>query len=283
METKVLTGIIGYPLSHSLSPIIHNACYDRLSLNWCYVPFEAKSDISVDSLLKYARESNIAGLNVTMPYKETVLSMIDELTPEAQKIGAVNTIKISNNKTVGYNTDAIAIMKVLKEEYGKSLKNKTVVLLGAGGVAKAAAYVICSLGCNKIFVVNRTEEKADKLKKIFKSEIADIDLIASNSTNLIHVVQGADIVINATPIGMFPNVENVPINTECLGTGQFVMDLIYHPAKTRFVKEATRKGSKTIGGVPMFINQAAESFKIWTGISPPKGVMEAVIKDFLEA
>lgn len=283
METTILTGIIGNPLSHSLSPHIHNACYKELSLNWCYVPFEADSDDAVKSLLKYAKKSNIAGFNVTMPYKETVIEMLDELTSEASKIGAVNTIKISDNKATGYNTDVLAIIKVIEEKYGESLNDKTIVLLGAGGAAKAAASAVYSLGCKKLFVVNRTQKNADKLREIFKNGMLNIVLTTFDSGNLKHMLKNADIIINATPIGMFPKTEDVPINIEYLNAGQFVMDLIYRPASTSLIKGAARKGLKTIGGVPMFVYQATESFKILTGIDPPEGVMRTVIEDFLEA
>lgn len=278
MQTTIITGIIGKPLAHSLSPIIHNACFKQLSLDWQYIPFEVEPE-AIDCLLKFARKSNIAGFNVTMPYKEMITGFLDELSHETLKIGAVNTVKILNGRAAGYNTDAGAIIRILKEQYGKSPKGKSVVLIGAGGAARAVAYAAHSLGCKKLAIINRTRSKAKRLKNDFKEEFDQINLL-DEPGDMKNAVESSDIIINATPVGMFPETGKLPINIEYLKKGQFIMDLIYHPAETNFIKEAKQMGIKAVGGMPMFIYQAAESFKIWTGINPPQETMAAVVKDF---
>lgn len=277
MTTQKIVGIIGSPLTHSLSPYVHNACFNEMSMNWQYVPFEIGPDV-LGSLLSVALESNICGFNVTMPYKEAAIRFLDGLSPEAEKIQAVNTIKIDNGRAVGYNTDAYAISRVLKDSYGH-LNGKSVVVLGAGGVAKAAAYSVITAGCERLTIVNRSQRSAEKMVELFRGDLAHLGYAETNG--LTDILKSTDIIINATPAGMYPNEEAVPLDVNCLEKGQFVLDLIYHPAETRLLSEAKQRGLSVTGGVPVFVYQAKKSFAIWTGMEPPVETMEKVIEDKL--
>lgn len=276
MHTTKIVGIIGNPLSHSLSPQIHNACFEKLSMNWNYVPFEIDMNV-LGNLIFFAKKSNVAGFNVTMPYKESVIEYLDEMSPESAMIGAVNTIKIDNGKAIGFNTDAYAINKVICDDQGKTLKDKKVLIIGAGGVAKAAAYSVINLGCRELKIANRSVEHGKGLAQSFDGYSCRVTHFGLD--RLTNEAKSTDIIINATPVGMFPCLNKVPLDVELLHKEQYVLDLIYHPADTELVHGAREKGLRATGGVPVFIYQAAESFKIWTGVEPPVEVMARVIEE----
>lgn len=276
MITTKIVGIIGNPLAHSLSPYIHNACFKKLSMDWQYIPFEIEKD-DLGKLIELSKRSNIAGFNVTMPYKESVFKYLDSVEPEVEKIQAVNTIKIDGGTAIGFNTDAHAISKTIQDYYG-SLTGKKVLIIGAGGVAKAAAYSAMSLGCDEIRVLNRSSESVGKLLDVFQGEI---ELSHVEPGRLTDILKSTDIIINATPVGMYPKENEVPLDANCLKEGQFVLDLIYHPAETKLLRDAIKRGLRVAGGVPVFIYQAAESFKIWTGLEPPVELMVKVIEEKL--
>nr|1NVT_A Chain A, Shikimate 5'-dehydrogenase [Methanocaldococcus jannaschii]1NVT_B Chain B, Shikimate 5'-dehydrogenase [Methanocaldococcus jannaschii] len=274
-KTKVI-GLIGHPVEHSFSPIMHNAAFKDKGLNYVYVAFDVLPE-NLKYVIDGAKALGIVGFNVTIPHKIEIMKYLDEIDKDAQLIGAVNTIKIEDGKAIGYNTDGIGARMALEEEIGR-VKDKNIVIYGAGGAARAVAFELAK--DNNIIIANRTVEKAEalakeiaeKLNKKFGEEVKfsglDVDL------------DGVDIIINATPIGMYPNIDVEPIvKAEKLREDMVVMDLIYNPLETVLLKEAKKVNAKTINGLGMLIYQGAVAFKIWTGVEPNIEVMKNAIID----
>lgn len=266
INTK-LYGLIGKPVEHSLSPAIHNALFKKHKINAIYLPFEVDD---LESAVKGARALGIQGLNVTMPYKERILEFLDGISDDANVIGSVNTIVNREGKFVGYNTDGIGVLKALKRFV--EIKNKRILVLGAGGAGRAIAYTLSKL--TEVVVLNRTERKAKELEKFgVKGE-------KLSKGRLEYYSSWADIVINATPIGM--NEDRSPVPGELLRKNQVVFDIVYSPLETRLLREAREAGCLTIDGLWMLVYQGAESFRLWTGIKPDVEFMRNVALEVLK-
>ncbi len=269
-ETK-LYGIIGNPVSHSMSPAIHNASFMEKGLNSVYVPLKI---LNIGTFIKECRKIDFHGFSVTIPHKESVLPFLDDIDHTASKIGAINTIVKQNGKLIGYNTDCMAAVMGL--EYGlkknnDKLENKKVSIIGSGGAARAIAFGLKEKGCD-ITIYNRTIERAEKLSNEVKCRFERLE----NTHKL-----DADILINTTSIGMFPDVDQAPVPNNVLKENMIVFDAVYNPIETELLKNAKERGCQTINGLSMFINQAAEQFRLWTNIEPPVELMSNVTKDLL--
>ncbi len=276
-KTNVV-GVIGDPVEHSLSPLMHNAAFKYLDLDYVYVPYHVKKD-TLGSAISGAVSLDIKGLNVTIPHKTEVIKYLDSLDKSAELIGAVNTIKFHNDEAKGYNTDGIGAVKAVEEV--SSVINKKVVILGAGGAARAIAFQIGLDGAESIVIANRTVEKAVQLQgdlvKKLDANVKSIDL----GEKLKKELSDADILINTTPIGMYPNVDQEPlVKAKMMYEGLIVKDCVYNPLKTGLIKEAEKCGAKTISGLKMLIYQGMESFRIWTGVNPPLEIFENVLKSY---
>ena len=273
-------GVIGYPLKHSLSPLIHNNAIEKLGLNYQYQPIEIKPG-KFDTSISGLKIMKIKGFNVTIPYKEQILSYLDETSKEVNVIGAANTIVNIDGKYKGYNTDVIGI-KVSLEDFANELKDSKVIVLGAGGAARAVVYsLIEHFAVSEIHLYNRTKEKAEKIKKQFSAKL-NFEGIACYKFDEAHIIENSQqtsLIINTTPIGMHPDVRNSPVNNDGLfRKDKLYFDLIYNPLKTEFLKKAERKGGTAINGLKMFVGQAAEAFKLWTGKEFPIEESEELIK-----
>lgn len=266
-KTKIV-GIFGDPIEHTLSPLMHNAAFKELGIDYCYVPFHVKKE-KLKEAVEAIRALNMRGVNITVPHKEAVMSYLDEISEEAKYIGAVNTILNEEGKLKGFNTDAYGFIKSLKEE-NIFLKDKFILLLGAGGAAKAVAYGVLKEGAN-IFIFNRTPSKAYKIKQSF-SQIGKIEVIEQIKPELMAKIQ---IVINATSLGL-KKEDPLPLDPSLLKKGQTYVDLIY--TKTPLLKEAEKRGCKVIDGLGMLLWQAAKAFEIWTSTPAPVEVMKKVLK-----
>ena len=269
-ETK-LYGIIGNPVSHSMSPAIHNAAFIEKGLNNVYIPLKITD---IGTFMKECRKIDFHGFSVTIPHKESVLPFLDDIDLTAKRIGAINTIVNQNGKLTGYNTDSMAAVMGLEcslKETKETLKNKTISIIGAGGASRAIAFGLKEKGCD-ITIFNRTIDRAEKLSNEVKCRLG--------SFKEIHKLT-SDILINATSIGMFPNVDQTPVPDNILKEGMIVFDAVYNPIETRLLREAKGKGCHTINGLSMFINQAAEQFRLWTNIDPPVELMTNVVKEML--
>jgi 3-dehydroquinate dehydratase / shikimate dehydrogenase len=269
-KTK-LYGIIGNPVSHSMSPAIHNAAFTEKGLKNVYVPLKIAN---IETFMKECREIDFQGFSVTIPHKESILPFLDDLDHTAREIGAINTIVNRNGKLTGYNTDCMAAVMGLEysmKEANETLNNKKVSIIGAGGAARAIAFGLKEKGCD-ITIFNRTIERAEKLSQDVKCEFKNFEEIHQIDT---------DILINTTSIGMFPNVDQTPIPKKILKEGMVVFDAVYNPIETRLLRDAKEQGCHTVNGLSMFINQAAEQFRLWTGIDAPIELMTKVVKEIL--
>ena len=277
--TSRICGIIGDPIAHSMSPAIHNAAFDKLGLNYLYVPFRVKRE-ELGKAIAGVRALNIRGLNVTIPHKVTVIPFLDELDPLAQRIGAVNTIVNDDGVLTGYNTDATGFLQTLLERGGEP-RGKNVVILGAGGASRAISFILAERGArlvilNRLLELDWAEELASRISQVFKKEVKALEL---NEKNLKKVLANADILVNATSVGMSPNIDETPVSPDLLRPSLTVFDIVYNPIKTRLLREAEAAGAKTISGVDMLVWQGALGFELWTGAKAPVKLMrETAIK-----
>ncbi|EHP87092.1 shikimate dehydrogenase [Methanotorris formicicus] len=275
-KTKLI-GLLGHPVEHSFSPIMHNAAFRDKNLNYVYLAFDVLPE-NLRYVIDGAKAMGIVGFNVTIPHKIEIMEYLDEIDENAKLIGAVNTIKIENNKAIGYNTDGLGARMALEEEIGKVV-DKSIIIYGAGGAARAVAFELAKN--NNIIIANRTIEKAKSLAEEVREKLNKTEEEVKYS-GLDASLDEIDIIINATPIGMYPNVDVEPIvKAEEMHNDMVVMDLIYNPLETVLLKEAKKVGAKTINGLGMLIYQGAIAFEIWTNEKPSIEVMKDAIINHL--
>ena len=272
-----IVGLIGHPVEHSFSPPMHNAAFGALGMDYAYVAFDV-DPLNLKSAIEGAKSLNIKGFNVTIPHKIEVMKHLDEIDDVAGLIGAVNTIDFKNMK--GYNTDGIGAVKAIEEV--TSIKDKNVVVAGAGGASRAISFYIAKYGAETLTILNRNVEKADSLA----GDVLDSDLIGDVKSDSISEIRSyiddADILIDTTPVGMHPNVDAEPIvAAEDMHENLAVFDAVYNPNETVLIKESLKAGAKPVYGIKMLLYQGAESFKIWTGREPPVDVMEDALRKTL--
>jgi shikimate dehydrogenase len=274
-STTRLTGLFGHPVAHSKSPQMHNAAFAHLGLDYVYLAFDILPE-RIEEGVQSIRALNVRGVNVTIPHKVAVIPYLDELSDAARRIGAVNTIVHEQGRLIGHNTDGIGYLAALREETGFVPAGKSVLLLGAGGAARAVATQLALDGAAQITIAARTVERAQELLPALDG------LTAAQAVLLGDVVPADyDLVVNTTPLGMHPHVDELPIDPELLRAGQLVSDLIYNPRETRFLREAAARGCRVSGGLGMFIHQGAEAFRLWTGQEAPTDVMRKTVESYL--
>jgi shikimate dehydrogenase len=275
-KTKICC-LIGSPVEHSLSPIMHNAAFKALNLDYAYVAFNV-SESQLKNAIYGIKALGIHGVNVTTPHKTTVIKFLDRLDESAAEVKAVNTILNVDSKLIGYNTDGIGAIKAL-EEHGVLLKDKKVILLGAGGAARAIAFSLIKNGC-KLVIFNRTFNKAKKLVKELKKKNKKIEVSCYmlSEENLKKELKDANVLINATLVGMRPKENESLVKKEFLNSSLYVFDIVYDPLETKLLKDAKSVGANVINGLEMLIHQGAASFKIWTGKDAPIEVMRNAIR-----
>ncbi len=277
-KTKVC-GVIGDPIEHTLSPIMHNAAFNALNLDYVFLAFKVKPT-EVENAINGMRALNIRGLNVTMPHKTPVLKYLDRTDLSAQIINSVNTILNRDNKLFGFNTDGVGALKALREN-GVELKGRKVLLLGAGGAARAIAYTMAK-EADELAVLNRSLKPAQELAKLLEKTANKKIVSGSLSPKEIQQnLQDSDVLINATSVGMKPKAEESPVAPRLLRPNLAVMDIVYNPIESKLAKEAKVAGAKVVSGVEMLIYQGAASFEIWTGKSAPVDVMRQAVVNHL--
>lgn len=275
-STKVV-GLIGEPVEHSFSPPMHNEAFKTLGLDYVYVPFNVSPD-NLKSAIEGANSLNIQGLNVTIPHKINVIKYLKELDPIAELIGAVNTIDFKNLK--GYNTDGIGCIKAIEEV--TEIKDKNIVVAGAGGAARAIVFYLAKYGAEEVNILNRNLKKAENLANDLLASNLISNVNSSDISEISKFISDADILIDTTPIGMHPNVSDEPIvKAADIHEELVVNDIVYNPNETALLKEAIKANAKVVYGIKMLLYQGAESFKIWTGREAPIDVMEAKLKETL--
>jgi shikimate dehydrogenase len=278
-KTRVY-GVIGDPIEHSLSPIIHNAAFEALGLESVFLAFRVKP-AEIGNAVNGMRALGIHGLNVTMPHKTTVIPHLDEVDKTARFLNAVNTIHNKNGKLWGFNTDGVGALKALREN-GVDPKGKKVLLLGAGSASRAIAYTIAH-EADELVILNRTVKPAKDLARQLRQLLPKkISAEALSPESIEDNLMDSEVLINATSIGMKPNINETPVNPKWLRTNLAVMDIVYNPLETKLAKIAKEAGAKVVSGVEMLIYQGAASFEIWTGKSAPIEVMRKTVLDRLQ-
>jgi len=264
-------GLIGYPLGHSLSPKIHTAALKACGLegNYSLFPISPNDKQGLKSLLARVRVGEIHGLNVTIPHKQNVINLLDELTPTAQAIGAVNTIYLRKDKLIGENTDAAGFLSDLKKFIGNRELGigKSAIVLGAGGSARAVVYALLHDSW-EVTIASRRIEQAQLLANLvtsYKLQVAGYSDLQLSTFNLL---------VNTTPLGMTPNTETSPLpENTALDKRAFIYDLVYNPRETKLVRNARAQGLSATTGLGMLIEQAALAFEKWTGHNPPRDIL----------
>ena len=247
--------VIGNPIGHSLSPLLHNYWIKNNNIQAIYE--KQKLNVNeLEQLVLQVKEKKIEGINVTVPFKKSVIPFLDELSAEAEKTQSVNTIYLKNNKIIGHNTDIIGFETSIKKS-NYNLLNKEVLILGAGGVVPSIIFALIRMKVSKIKISNRTKEKAENIKKLFK----DIEIVEWDE------LPNFDMIINATSLGL-KNEDNINLNFSSVSKNKFFYDVIYNPSETNFLKEAKVNGNKTENGRMMFIYQAHQSFVLWNKVLP---------------
>ncbi|RJO60596.1 MAG: shikimate dehydrogenase [Dehalococcoidia bacterium] len=271
--TTRLCGVIGDPVSHTLSPAMHNAVMASLGLDYAYLAFRVKST-ELGTAIQGMKALGIRGLNVTIPHKAAVVPLLDELDPLARDIGAVNTIVNDNGRLKGYNTDASGFLQSLLAA-SFNPQGKRIVLMGAGGAARAIGFALAQSGAS-ITVLNRKIEMeqavllAQNLSRVAKSKVDALELDAANlKTALVK----ADLLVNATSVGMSPGAGDTPVPAHLLRSSLTVFDVVYAPLETRLLREAAARGCRVISGLEMLVRQGALAFELWTGKEAPLDMM----------
>lgn len=275
-----LYALIGDPVEHSLSPLMHNAAFQHLGLNSVYLCLQVKST-TLGRAVEGIKSLGIPGFNVTIPHKVSMMKYLDGVDSLAKDIGAVNTVANKDGRLIGYNTDGLGALIALKDE-DVGLKGKKVVLLGAGGASRAMSFCMTPIA-ESLVVLNRTEDKAVELASILQRRFNKKVLGGKLSCEtLSRELPDADILINSTSVGMYPKVEESLIDEGLLHSRMVVFDIVYSPLETRLLREAKKVGAKTVDGLSMLVHQGALSFKIWTGVNPPVDIMFGTVKKALE-
>jgi 3-dehydroquinate dehydratase/shikimate dehydrogenase len=275
-QTEVY-GVIADPIGHSLSPLIHNAAFSSLNLNKVYIPIRVpREDLS--EFIEEAPQWGIKGLSVTIPHKEVTIKKLTKADGAVQGIGATNTVIFKDGARLGYNTDYRAAMNSLENAIGgtdrkKMLEGKTALVLGAGGVGKAIAYGLLRRGA-QVVLTDGVASHAAALAKRF--DCRSVDWAARHTVS-------ADLLMNCTPLGMHPNVDETPFDAHSLRPSMLVFDAVYNPENTLLIKDARRRNCTVVTGVEMFVAQAALQFKLFTGQDAPDGLMRNVIKKAIGA
>ena len=269
---KKIYGIAGHPVKQSLSPAMHNAAYKAEGIDAEYKIFDIDPS-DEESLANFCYETdinNIAGFSVTMPYKQEIMKYMEEYDPLAKTIGSVNTVKNVDSKLNGYNTDATGAIQSIQEK--TDIKDNKILILGAGGAARAISYSLKEFGAD-VYIFNRTKEKAIELAEEFDLGTIDFTQIADADF---------DIIINTTPVGMLPDSGSSLLHAEQMKGVKIVMYIITHPLKTQLLKEAEKAGAETITGARMLLHQACGQFEIWFEKSAPIEVMEKALYENLQ-
>ncbi len=261
-----LYAVFGDPVAHSLSPAMHNGAFRQIGYNGVYVALRVRD---IEAAVSAVRCLSIRGVSITVPHKTTVMPFLDHIDQMAADIGAVNTIVNQDGRLSGYNTDARAAIWALKEMV--SLAGRKVAVIGAGGAARAVGFGLAAEKAS-IVIVNRTPSRGRELAEKLGADFQAADAFRPAD---------GTILINTTPVGMWPHVDAVPLPTERLQPGMMVMDIIYNPMRSRLLNEAAAIGCRVLNGIPMFVYQGALQFKLWTAQEPPLAAMMQVVKDVL--
>jgi shikimate dehydrogenase len=273
--------VIGNPVEHTMSPAMHNAAFREMGIDYVYLAFNVGPE-RLPAAIEGVRALGMPGINVTIPHKLNVIPLLDGLNPLAEKIGAVNTVVNENGLLTGFNTDASGFLRALVENDIEP-EGKSVVVLGAGGAARAVSFALADCGAGPV-ILNRSSgmERARRLAAtVSKTTGIKTGAMELNRENLEKVLEKADILVNTTSVGMSPDTENSPVPADLLKPDLIVYDIIYNPVKTRLLRDAEAAGAATISGIDMLVWQGAVAFELWTGKKPPVEIMKQEVMKHL--
>ena len=278
-KTKLM-GLIGNPVEHTLSPVIHNTIAENMNENMVYVPFPVADDI--ESAIKGAYALGIQGMNITVPYKSDVIPFLAKLDEEAEIIGAVNTLVRTENGYKGYNTDLLGLYRAILSE-GIEVRGSRVIIVGAGGAARAAAFMCAFNKAEHVVILNRTVEKAERIVNEVKEKTGFAAMEAKAITDY-HSIEGEGyLVLQATKVGLYPKTEESPITDEVFfKKAAVVYDLIYTPQQTMFMRLAQGQGVAAYNGLKMLLYQGVAAYEMWNQVSVPDTVVEKVYQALLD-
>jgi shikimate dehydrogenase len=276
-KTRV-AGIIGFPVAHSLSPVMHNAAFASLGLDWVYVPFPVPPE-GLQAAVAGLLALGVAGFSVTIPHKVAILPLLDRISPEAELIGAVNTVALRDGLLTGFNTDGIGLLAALAGKLGFSASGRSILVLGAGGAARSAVVALAGAGALRIDVANRSPENADTLVRSVSGRLMGCAVAAHSLERLAEpqYLSSFDLIVNTTSVGMkgdsFPGLV-----LSGLKPGLAVYDMVYAPPVTPLLAQAGSCGIAAANGLGMLVAQGEAAFAIWTGVAPPEGCMERALQ-----
>ena len=293
--TTVLTGLIGHPVGHTVSPLLHNSLYTAMGLDGIYLPMEV-ADENLGDAVKGLKALGFAGFNVTIPYKERVMEYLDGISDDAGLFGAVNTVVNAGGRLLGYNTDGDGFARAFRRHTGAAFAGKKVCVLGAGGAARSIVFKIAMEGALAISIINRTKAKAEALaadltKAVRSGKVAGMAgscgitaaAVESGTRDADLLLYDCDIIVNATSVGLYPKAAESPVRQGFgFRKGQIVFDTIYNPARTKFMADAEAMGCRACNGAGMLFYQGIGSFEIWTGKTVPPEITERLRTEFIK-
>lgn len=276
-----LVGIVGYPIGYTMSPAIHNAAFRAADMNWLYIPLRVPPG-HLERAFLGLRAIGMRGFNVTIPHKVEAAAYVDELRGEGKRLLAVNTVVRDGDRLLGYNTDVEGFAAFLSDE-GIRVQGASVLLIGAGGAARAVSLALAAAGAASIHIMNRTPGRAEDLKALLKRETSLSEISTRTfDTEGSRVLEECDLVVNCTPLGG-DGGEGPPIDCGLFARGQWVVDLRYAGGESPLLREASLRGARTANGEGMLVHQAAASFRLWTGEEPPTGEMHRALRRAVSA
>ena len=261
--------LIGYPVGHTLSPYMHNAAFSKLKIKALYIPLSVEPK-RLRQTIKILKDANIGGFNVTIPFKSICMRYLDRVDKLASMIGAVNTVVVKGKRLIGYNTDVAGFLKSLREDLKFTPKNKSALLIGAGGAARAVAFALAKEGAKEIFITDIVKTKAVSLAKNIRKYFPKCKIKSTTNYDI-------DLLVNATPLGMKKS-DSLPVNPKLLHNRLSIYDVVYNPSPTKLVKTAKKRKIKAVNGLGMLLYQGAEAFQLWTGRRAPIAVMRRALE-----
>ena len=284
-----LTGLIGNPVEHTVSPVLHNTLFLRMGLNGIYIPIKPERDC-LGQAVAGLKAAGFTGFNVTIPFKEAILEHLDDVSSEVRLLGTANTVHINKGRLVGYNTDGDGFIHGFRKQTGAELVGKSVCILGAGGTARTLAVKLAVEGADKICIINRTQSRANEIVSYINSGLPDgtvktkfVRSAVAESNDAYDILNKYDVIINTTSVGMFPEVNKSPIKEDFEFISKpIVYDVIYNPAETKLIHNAKKNGCITANGTGMLFFQGLKAFEIWMGINVPENAVNDLWIEFLK-
>jgi len=284
-----LTGLIGNPVEHTVSPVIHNSLFSHLGINGVYLPLKTEAT-QLEAAVRGLAALGFTGFNVTIPYKEAICGLLDEADEEVKLLGTANTVRIRDGRLYGYNTDGTGFVTAFKKQTGTDFSGKKVCILGAGGTARTLAVKVVQEGAGRVCIINRTVSKAEVIAGYINNRLSagsglrePVFTLMPGTERAREILNSFDIIINTTSVGMFPNTDASPVEDDVEFLSKpIVYDVIYNPAETRFLAAARQKGCRVFNGAGMLLWQGIRAFEIWMEISVPDDVLQDLSASFLK-